>query len=55
MELSIGKAALCPSTIRRQQRANRAKWWFQRMRQAVDKAFDWNTPPARPEQIWFPE
>jgi hypothetical protein len=42
-------------------RANRppsaytSRWWFQRMRQIVDHAFDWQpVPPPRPEQIWFP-
>jgi hypothetical protein len=40
---------------RRQRRLNRAQWWFQRMRQIVDRAVDWQpTPPPRPEQIWFP-
>ena len=39
----------------RRRRLNRAQWWFQRMRQIVDRAVDWQpTPPPRPEQIWFP-
>jgi predicted RNA-binding protein with RPS1 domain len=55
MELSLEKAQACPSAQRRR-RTNRASWWFQRMRQVVDKAIDWQTAPsARPEQIYFPE
>ena len=56
MELGIGKVRACPSTNRRQRRMSRANWWFDRMRQVVDKAIDWQpAPPPRPEQIWFPE
>jgi len=35
---------------RAQHRSTRAAWWFARMRQAVDGAFDWQpaaTPPAQ--------
>jgi hypothetical protein len=56
MELEIGKVRVCPSSRRPQRRANRANWWFQRMRDTVDKALVWqSTPPARPEQTWFPQ
>jgi hypothetical protein len=52
MELGIDKKRGC-STQRRQ---NRASWWFDRMREVVEKAKDWQpAPPARPEQIYFPE
>jgi len=35
-------------------RPSRANWWFERMRQIVDCACDWQPAPmARPEQIWF--
>jgi len=54
MELSFGKAAGCQPANRRQRRIGRANWWFARMREVVDRAFDWQpAPPARPEQIWF--
>ena len=54
MELGIENAKLCPSVIRRQQRAKSARWWFQRMRQIVEQAVDHRPAPApRPEQIWF--
>jgi hypothetical protein len=56
MELGFGNPRPCPSLNRRQRRLSRAQWWFQRMRRAVDRAFDWQpVPPARPEQIWFSE
>lgn len=54
MELRIENAKLCPSVVRRQQRANRARWWFDRMRQIVEQAVDRRpAPEPRPEQIWF--
>jgi hypothetical protein len=55
MELSLEKARVCPSLNRRQRRLNRANWWFERMREVVDRAFDRQPAPApRPEQTWFP-
>ena len=40
---------------RRQRRLTRARWWFQCMRQVVERATDWQpVSPPRPEQIWFP-
>ncbi len=54
MELGIENAKLCPSVIRREQRARRARWWFDRMRQIVQQAVDHRpAPEPRPEQIWF--
>jgi hypothetical protein len=52
MELSLENGKLCPSLTRRQRRMSRAQWWFQRMRQVVDRVID---PPAapRPEQMVF--
>jgi hypothetical protein len=56
MELGIGNKNACRSVHRRQRRQSRANWWFERMREVVDKAIDWQpTPPARPQQTWFPE
>jgi hypothetical protein len=57
LELSLGSrhgsfspASRRPSSVRRPQ------WWFQRMRQIVDRALDWPpAPPPRPEQTWFPD
>ena len=47
---SSGQAAGYPP-----RRLTRANWWFQRMRQLVDRAIDWQPAlPARPEQIWLP-
>ena len=54
LELGLGNGRGCRPLDGRQRRLNRAKWWFDRMRQVVDRAFDWTpAPAARPEQIWF--
>jgi hypothetical protein len=56
LELSLGnpRATQSPHANRRPSTFN-SRWWFQRMRQIVDCAFDWQpTPPPRPEQIYFP-
>jgi hypothetical protein len=40
---------------RREQRVALAKWWFARMRAAVEGAMDWQTAAApQPEQVWMP-
>jgi hypothetical protein len=55
LELSFGNAALRMGLTPRQRRLSRANWWFERMRQLVDHAFEWQpAPEPRPEQIWFP-
>ncbi|MBI3879410.1 MAG: hypothetical protein HY301_05025 [Verrucomicrobia bacterium] len=55
IELSFNSnQAACPS-VRRIRRAERASWWFARMREVVAQATDWSQPPAaRPEQIALP-
>ncbi len=54
LELGLGNGRGCQWAGRRQRRLGRANWWFERMRQVVDRALDWApAPPARPEQIWF--
>jgi hypothetical protein len=56
MELVLAKGKTCNSPRRTNRRMSRANWWFQQMREVVDKAVDWQpAPPARPEQIYFPE
>jgi hypothetical protein len=57
MELVLAKSKACTSARRTtQRRMSRANWWFQQMREVVDKAVDWQPArPARPEQIYFPE
>ena len=53
MEMSFGRHASMSSDRRKRQK--RARWWFERMRQIVDLAIDWQpSPPPRPVQIWFP-
>jgi hypothetical protein len=50
-----GAAAACRTTTKRRDRHSQARWWFQRMRQLVDCACEWQRVSApRPEQIWFP-
>ena len=52
MELSLSNGRPCPSLNRRQRRLSRAQWWFQRMRQVVDRVIEPAAPP-RPEQLVF--
>ena len=52
MELSLQNAAGCRSLNRRQRRITRAQWWFQRMRQVVERAIE-PLPEPRPEQMLF--
>ena len=40
--------------VTRQRRMTRARWWFTQMRQVVDRAWDWEPPQARPEQVCMP-
>ena len=55
LELGLSGAPSCQSPAARRRRLNRANWWFERMRQLVDRACDWQpAPEPRPEQIWFP-
>ena len=54
MELSFAEANSSHREIRRQSRLCRAGWWFDQMRQVVDRALDRGPRrPARPEQIYF--
>lgn len=55
LELGLGGTKTGIVAGRRENRIQRAAWWFDRMREAVNNAMDW--PPAgepRPEQIWLP-
>lgn len=61
MELGFASARRPSPTTRRQRRLHRAAWWFNQMRQAVDRAFDLQTrsftrtsPIAPPTQTLFP-
>ena len=56
LELSFStlRARHLPSVTRRPS-LHSPQWWFQRMRQIVDCALDWQpAPPPRAEQILFP-
>jgi len=52
MELSLENGNSCPSLNRRQRRISRAKWWFQQMRQVVDRVMEPTAEPP-PEQMVF--
>jgi hypothetical protein len=55
MELMFNNAQACQPRSRRRHRPYEASWWFARMRQVVDGAFDWRPAlPPRPEQRWLP-
>ncbi len=52
LEMSFNQERGVLELSQRQRRLSRAKWWFNRMRQAVDRAIR-PAPPAPPEQTWF--
>ena len=56
LELSLGNPRAAQlSRVNRHRSTCPSRWWFERMRQIVDRAFDWQpAPPPRPEQTWFP-
>jgi hypothetical protein len=52
LEINFTAPVTMRPPIRRHQRMTRARWWFERMRQVADQAWDWSSgPPAPPEQI----
>jgi hypothetical protein len=54
LELGFANGGARRSIEPRHRRLKRANWWFERMREVVDRAFDWHPAPmGRPEQIWF--
>ncbi|HZV36268.1 MAG TPA: hypothetical protein VFB72_16950 [Verrucomicrobiae bacterium] len=56
LELELAGANRCPRVMQREQRMNRANWWFNQMRRLVDQAFEWEPAPRfRPEQILLSE
>ena len=52
LELGFGSTGRALVLTHRQRRLSRARWWFDRMRQVVDRAFE-PTPPPRPQQMWM--
>ncbi len=48
MELGFGSGRKLRPTTRRQRRLERAAWWFDQMRQAVDRALDWQAMSPDP-------
>ena len=54
IELTFDASISFQPAIRRHQRQNRARWWFNQMRVVVDRALDWqHAPPPRAEQIYL--
>ena len=56
-QLELGFNGLPPriNGAGREGRIARADWWFNRMRNIVANAMDWNAAAEpRPEQIWMP-
>ena len=55
LELALAGASAAQLVGPRPRPQSRASWWFQRMRQIVDRACDWQPVLVpRPEQIWLP-
>jgi hypothetical protein len=55
LELALAEGSGARLVGARRRRPSRASWWFQRMREVVEQACDWQpvlTP--RPEQAWLP-
>ncbi len=54
MELRLNGKATRRGRQARQNRRQRAQWWFARMRQVVACAMEWRpAPSARPEQVYM--
>ena len=54
MELTFNGVQTTAPNSPRQRRIRVARWWFERMHQVVDQAFDWRPAlPPRPEQRWL--
>jgi hypothetical protein len=55
LQLSFDSALCADPQPRLASRLRHARWWFERMRQVVDRALDRNPERGgRPEQIYFP-
>jgi hypothetical protein len=55
LEFSLGKTGPGNVTVQRQRRLRRARWWFEQMREVVDRALDRSPAPLpSAEQIYFP-
>jgi hypothetical protein len=56
-QLELGFAGVKPraTVTRREGKIARANWWFNQMRDIVERAMDWETAAQpRPEQTWIP-
>jgi len=53
-QLELGFNGIKATAVARRERPRitRSRWWFEQMRQAVDRAMDWEpNHPGRPEQM----
>jgi len=54
IQLSFEQLRTARATNRRQRRIRQARWWFDQMRQVVDRALDRGAAGSpRPEQIYM--
>ena len=53
LELSLDAPRKLSGAGPQNRRLSRARWWFEQMHAVVDRAFDWSTTPAPPEQIYL--
>ena len=52
MELTFNAAGSIRRAFHKPSRLARARWWFEQMHRAVDRALDWQpTAQPRPEQV----
>ena len=50
LELRLGSQAERCQSKWRQGRVGRARWWFERMHEVVNRAPDWGPAPERPKE-----
>jgi hypothetical protein len=50
LELGLDPFLAAPGRNLRGPRSRHAQWWFDAMRQMVDRACDWEPPRPRPER-----
>ena len=53
-QLELGLGSERAGKVLHRNRRARAAWWFEQMREVVNRAFDWQpAPEPRAEQIWL--
>jgi len=54
LEMRFDRSVAARPPRRPQRRLTRAHWWFGQMRQAVDRAWDWQPTRAKSRQTCLP-